>query len=435
LTDGAQRDVKSSDSQARGLWASATRGALRLGLLASGLAAASACSSSSSSGEATLDAGADSANLDSTAPAADSGADAAETSTVDAGFAFQPSNIAISDILANAASAKAESVTSTCTFRTDPTAPGTDCFTSPIAVVTQPDGSKVDLVVVMSLDVASTGAIRATGGVPIVIISLSDVTVEGSIDVSSTELNDGAGAASGAASNGVGGGAGGGAGASSTSAVGGGGASYCGAGGVAGGQTTAAVATYGNASIRPLVGGSSGGGGSAGENGVGGGAVQISAAGNLTVSAGSFIAAGGEGGTECGVSSDQGAGGGGSGGSILLEGTTVSVAGTLAANGGGGGGDYSHGPGSDATPNANPARGGAAGTSGGAGGNGSAAATLSGGPGLSSQGGNAGGGGGGAGRIRINSASGAATVSGVLSPSATTSCASQGPLLTVAAGP
>jgi hypothetical protein len=41
---------------------------------------------------------------------------------------------------------------------------------------------------------------------------------------------------------------------------------------------------------------------------------------------------------------------------------------------------------------------------------------------------NIGGGGGGAGRIRLNSTGGAATITGVLSPTLTTACVSQGAL-------
>jgi hypothetical protein len=350
-------------------------------------------------------------------------------------FTFSPSNVSAASIAAQQGSAADENLSSACEIRTDATAPEDDCFTSPIVAATQEDGSTVNLVVMQSLQVQSTGAITVSGGVPVVLVSLSNIAfLGGSIQAGSRSLDLGPGGAAGAGSNAMGGGAGGGVAASSTAAVGASGGSYCGVGGVGGGAT-ASGAVYGSASIRPLVGGSSGGGGAVG-GGAGGGGVQLTAALTLTLNTGSYISVGGQGGPFGGIAADQNAGAGGSGGSILLEAPTVTVAGTLAANGGGGGGDYSTNGGADATPNATPAAGGAAGNSEGAGGAGGAAALTAGAPGMTGTGLNAGAGGGGVGRILINSTTGGATLtSATMSPDLTTSCATQGTLRTLAEGP
>jgi hypothetical protein len=369
--------------------------------------------------------------------AIDAASDGSMAQVVDSGsaaFPFQPSNVSLSEIAGVSRMARDENVSGSCSVSTDATAPEQDCFSSPIKPVTQPDGSTVNLIVVKSLAIQSTGAIGVTGGVPLVVVSLSNVTILGaSIDAASAGLSTGPGGAGAAASNANGMGPGGGTAGSGSATVGGSGGSYCGIGGLGGGQTALGIA-YGGADIRPLVGGSAGGGGAVG-SGAGGGAIQISAAGTMALSAGSTLTVGGQGGPIAGLAADQNAGGGGSGGSILLEATSVTVAGTLAANGGGGGGAYTGAGGADATPSATPAAGGTAGASGAAGGAGGAAATSNGLPGQSGVGKKSGGGGGGTGRIRINSMSGVATVTGVLSPSFATSCVAQGPLRTAAAGP
>jgi len=357
----------------------------------------------------------------------------ADASDGGAPFPFQPSNISLAEIAQAVGKAKVENESGACSIATDASSPSQSCFSSPIKAVTQPDGSTVNLIVVKSLAVQSTGAITVTGGVPLIVVSLADVTLFGSVDAASVSLGVGPGGAGPAASNAAGMGGGGGAAGSGATKVGGSGGSYCGLGGNGGGQTTVGMA-YGNVAIRPLVGGSAGGGGAVG-SGAGGGGLQITAAGTLTLNTSASITAGGQGGPIGGIATDQNAGGGGSGGSILLEATNVTLAGTMAANGGGGGGDYSGTGGADATPNATPAPGGAGGTSDAAGGAGGAASVINGSPGMTGASVNSGGGGGGTGRIRINSMSGSATVSGVLSPAATTSCVTQGPLRTTTDGP
>ena len=353
-----------------------------------------------------------------------------------AGFTFQPSNVALSDIVANQATAVAENVTSDCTIATDPSGPNQDCFMSPIEVVKQFDGSIVNMVVVQSLTVAAGTKVSASGTVPLVIVSLSDITWAGQLLANSTtsagQIGPG-GAVSGSTDDSVGLGLGGGPAGSASAAIGAGGGSYCGKGGPGGGAT-AIASSYGDLAIRPLAGGSAGGAG-ASNGGTGGGAVQLVAQGTLTIAAGGVITVGGAGGQFGGLSTNENSSAGGSGGAILLEAVTVSVAGTLAANGGGGGGDYSNNDGADATADANPAPGAKAGTDDGAGGAGGAGATTDGSPGTVSTGLNGGGGGGGVGRIAINSKTGSAAITGTISPSTTTLCAVQTTVRPLTEGP
>jgi hypothetical protein len=346
---------------------------------------------------------------------------------------FQPSNITISDISAAIPSAQAEDVTEPCEIETDALDPNATCFMSPIRTVKQPDGSKVNLVVVKSLTIEKKGAISVTGHVPFVLLSLADVTLSGTIDAHSSLLDVGAGGGQGADADAKGSGAGGGAGGSGSKPVAGNGGSYCGAGGEGGGQSVAGP-SVGFIDLRPLVGGSAGGGGATG-SGAGGGGIQVVAAGMLTVKAGSYITVGGGAGPFAGLATGQNAGGGGSGGSILLEATSIDIAGTLAANGGGGGGAYAGASSSDATPNATPAVGGKGGADGAAGGAGGAGSAPKGSPGKAGKGLNSGGGGGGAGRIRMNSVSGSATVTGTVSPGESTLCAIVAKVRTFSDGP
>jgi hypothetical protein len=364
-------------------------------------------------------------------------------------FVFQPSNVGMADLMAAAKKAAPEDLSSGCSIGTDASSPEA-CFASPIAVVTQPDGSKVDVVVVKSLAVEATGSITVTGGVPLVIVSLGDVTFHtGSfVLANSSNLADAVGPGGGAPPGEYMAGRpapGGGSAATTDGAMGGGGGSYCGLGG-AGGGTSGPSSAWGSQDVRPLVGGASGGGAWVTDfaDSAGGGGIQIVAMAALTIEAGVYINAGGAGGLNSG---NIGTGGGGSGGSILLEATSVVVAGTLAANGGGGGGQSVDQEAGDATANATPAPGGPAGTpspgcaphsvntcQAAAGGAGSAGATISGSPGQSGASVFAGGGGGGAGRIRINSAN-APALTGVFSPDATTPCLTTAGVLPLGSNP
>jgi len=215
------------------------------------------------------------------------------------------------------------------------------------------------------------------------------------------------------------------------SGAGAGGGSYCGTGGKGGDDTGTPTtganggAAYGSANLMPLRGGSSGGL-QGNHSGAGGGALHIAASGRIDLTADAVINMGGLGGGWFGN-------GGGSGGAVLIEADTVSIAGKIGANGGAGGGGAPAGgtDGANATADAVAALGGAGGAGGSAGGVGSAGTQLSG-AAAAAVSGQPGGGGGGAGWIRINSRSGAADVTGLLSPGLTTTCATNG---TVAPNP
>jgi hypothetical protein len=361
-----------------------------------------------------------------------------DAGTID--FDFAPSNVSLATILSNASTAQAENVASSCAITTDTASPST-CLNSPISVVTQLDGSTVNLIVVSSLTVQTTGSIDVTGTVPLVIVSLSDVTfLGGNLQGNSTSDMLGTGGPGGGpgGTTGAGGGAGGGPSSSQTAIIGGGGGSYCGVGGAGGGGTQSTF--YGGDEIRPLVGGSGGGSGAAGAAGFGGGGVQIVATGAITIPAGAYITVSGGGGDFSGDGcAFQNGGGGGSGGSLLLEAPTVTVGGILAANGGGGGGAIGGTDGWDDTSGTatTPAPGGTGAPTGGAGGAGATTNGTTGATGTTcaTTGIPAGGGGGGAGRIRINSSAASATVTGTVSPAATTPCLTQGGLRGVNSGP
>jgi hypothetical protein len=198
----------------------------------------------------------------------------------------------------------------------------------------------------------------------------------------------------------------------------GGGGSYCGVGGAEGNREGLGGEPYGNEYLSPLMGGSSGGGVSSGG---GGGAFQITAGGTIRIAPTGVINMPGEG--------DQA--GGGSGGAILIEASAIVVEGVLSANGGGGDGSGSVSP-ESGQPNNLPAEGATeADKPQDGGGNGSAGDAVHGEDGHCATtpcefGGS---GGGGAGRIRINTPVGAAQVTGIVSPSLSTPCATQGVLL------
>lgn len=293
------------------------------------------------------------------------------------------------------------------------------------SVVEQSDGSEVAVFAGKNIVADAQVRIEVIGQRPLVLLSPGNVDLRGPIQAIHDSIYEAEGNAGGFSSpiaaatkgNGPGGGGPGGTGS------GAGGGSYCGKGGLGGGTPAGAVGAsgvvYGTPEVVPLYGGSSGGSGITKDAGAGGGAIQVVAGGTLTVSATGSIHVGGAGG-------NWGASGAGSGGSILLEGNEVNVAGFLAANGGGGGGQGASGAvGANASPDQNLAPGGPGTTTGtdtGKGGDGSALDNADGGPGGTT----GGGGGGGAGRIRINSASGSADISGTLSPSFATDCATEG---------
>jgi hypothetical protein len=300
--------------------------------------------------------------------------------------------------------------------------------------VTESGGSTIVVYVAKSWKIEPAGALGVRDHTPVVIVATTTIDILGKLDASGQGFTAvGGGHSGGNATVGMGPG-GGGIGSSSSPGpgVGAGGGGYCGAGGVGGGASATmgmAGPSSGTATLVPLLGGSAGGGAEL-FGGAGGGAIELVAGSSITVEAGGVVSAGGGGGSSGGRwANGQAASGGGSGGAVLFEAPRVTVAGTVAVNGGGGGGGGTpEASGSDATANATPAGGGNVGMTG-AGGNGSAAATTAGAAGSAGDTNNVGGGGGGgAGYIRINTQSGAATLSGTLSPSAGSACSVQGTL-------
>ena len=310
------------------------------------------------------------------------------------------------------------------------------CFTT---TLTQSDGTQVIVYFAKSWRIEPNANVAPGGDKAIILVALETLDVLGKIEMSAQGMSAVGGGFNGATA--AGGGKGGGAlgaGAANTPGVGGGGGAFCGGGGAGGnasGATGGGGQPYGAATLVPLAVGSAGGGGAL-FGGGSGGAIELVAGQSINVESQGVIAAGGGGGySGNGNGTGQSGSGGGSGGGILLEAPSVTVAGTVSVNGGGGGGG-SGSPNSqngvDATENAQAAAGGNSGTTG-AGGTGGAGATSAGAVGaigdLSGAGNNAaGGGGGGAGYIRINTKTGAATISGTLSPATGTTCTTQGTL-------
>jgi hypothetical protein len=269
--------------------------------------------------------------------------------------------------------------------------------------------------------IASGASILIQGSLPTIIVALGSVTIGGYIDASADLYNSSIEHIPGERLTGPGIG-----GFNSSGPQGGGGGSFCGTGGsgamgtgaVSGGSTPGSP--YGAPSLVPLWGGSAGGGVHAPDvagnaSCSGGGAVQISASKSITIAAGGFITVNGAGGVAGGDESGEG---GGSGGAILLEAPIITIAGVVEANGGEGSDPESDG----ANP---PEDGGAAVEPGVAGGTGGAGENVNGGNGDPTDAG-FGGGGGGTGRIRLNGTT--VKVTGTVSPSLGSECATQGAL-------
>jgi hypothetical protein len=293
--------------------------------------------------------------------------------------------------------------------------------------ITQTDvnQTEVGVFVMGSLTVGPNATITVTGSRPIMIVTSGAMTIKGMMTaMPGVEMNRSNGGGYNAPLSGAvdhkGRGPGGGG--APTGTNGGGGGAYCGKGGGTNGGTP-----YGSAEISPLDGGSSGGMGFDMAGG-GGGAIQLVSATSITLTTLAKINVGGGGGVLFGD-------GGGSGGAVLLEAPVVMMGGTIAANGGGGSSNSTGVSGSSGTADSIPAPGVQGGNPGGSG---SAGTAIDGTAGVYNDSsvtmiglGNYGGGsGGGAGRIRINTTTGQATVTGVLSPASTTSCVSQGKLKT-----
>jgi hypothetical protein len=317
-------------------------------------------------------------------PPLESAADAPFVPDPDAGvLGFTPSNFVPTQVDAGAdwSAAVDANVTTSCT----------NCLPVTATTISQNDGSLADVYVLKSLVIAQTAGLRLTGPNPVILAVLGAVDIQGQLLVNGSVGTAGPGGFVAGSSPGPG--AGEGPNGSADPDSNGGGGSYCGVGGAAGTSAPPAAVggpTYGNATITPLVGGSAGGVSASYSSG--GGAVQIVSGKSITVRVFGAINAGG-------------------GGSQHINGT------------GGGALSFDTG-GADATANATPAAGGSP-----YGGAGSAGTSVDGSPGTSGSGANqTGGGGGAAGRIRINSASGSATITGIVSPDLSTSCATQGTL-------
>ena len=407
---------------------------LGLGLVLAGALAGTACSASNPV-TAPADGG---TNYPPDTGVPDGGADTAPPvdGNVTGPLGFTPSNVdlngmdlsKVGDFVVGAAS---------CSIDSDEKL--TDCGTEDalaFKLMTQADGSQLAVYVARTITIPAGDTLTVQGPKnALVLVALDKIDIAGTFNAhaSGQQSISGGHALTLGLSNVKGAGPGGGAAGGNAAGSGGG---YCGAGGAGAPETgteTTGGPTYGNATLTPLVGGSSGGAGGGQSPGGGGGALQLVARNAISIAAGGVINVGGGGGGFGGGAAGnmQNASGAGSGGSILLEAATVTVAGTLAANGGGGGGGTSSAPvptGADGSASATPAPGGV--TNGiSPGGPGSAAANLTGGAGRVTAGNLPGGGGGGAGRIRINTKSGAATIaSGTISPATSTACATQGTL-------
>lgn len=256
----------------------------------------------------------------------------------------------------------------------------------------------VETCVIPAKDVSIAGTLRVVGPYPVVLAVFGRITVNGTLDVSSS-TTAGAGSVSTGCGN-VG----------STTALAGGGGGGGGSFGTGGAQGGNGGSSTGGGSPGPiqftvaLRGGCSGGAGGsgsdgpAGTGGLGGGAVYIAAKTSIDVQ-GTINASGGAGG---GGGKRAGGGGGGSGGLIGFDAPTVTLGASAAifANGGGGGEGGDSGTVGDAgAVSAGPldrAAGGDSATKGGAGGEGSLAENT-GTSGLNAEETSSGGGGGGGG--------------------------------------
>jgi hypothetical protein len=305
----------------------------------------------------------------------------------------------------------------TWTYNTD-----TGWLTNPLLASTMPQskllqvgGISVRFLSVTSLAVNKGVKLRVVGTRPLGVAAWSSITVNGTIDVSSTRdlvtgyVSNGAGADPGVCSASAPtagkekdsqGGGGGGGGFGDDGGDGGDGNDGSSAGGSKGSAVSAPSI------IRGGCGGAKGGVSSGGNGGPGGGALQLTA--RLTITIDGVLHAGGGGGATGGLLSESGGGGGGSGGYLGLEAPTVSLASSavLAANGGGGGGGVGDGTpgthGGNGPAGDGQAAGGVGGllVKGGAGGPGGHKGSLTGGPGKKATDGG-GGGGGGAGHLVI----------------------------------
>lgn len=283
-------------------------------------------------------------------------------------------------------------------------------------IVPQTNGPELCLRTAQSITVS--GYVRFKGSRPLVLLATTTimVTMSGTLDVSSTRADVGAGGNTGPCAN-VGPGAADTSPSANAGAGGGGGAGFGTPGGPGGTSDAQGGSAGGTTALTQIRGGCQGGRGGAsnsgagGDGGNGGGGVYLIAGSSITIAG--TVKANGSGGN--GGPNKAGGGGGGSGGLIAFDTPALAITGTVFANGGGGGeggaGGQTGESGSDPTSYNTRASGGNNLTNGGDGGGGSAFAnTGAAGNGASN---GAGGGGGGAGRIKVFQAS---VPTGKLSP-------------------
>jgi len=277
-----------------------------------------------------------------------------------------------------------------------------DTGTEPSCVRMMSGGTEVCVIVHASIDLGAP--VRVLGPRPLVLASMSSITIKNLLDVSSVlGKPPGAGADPTSCL----------AGATPTGSEGGHGGSFGGVGGKGGNGGLPGPAPVQITEIRGGCAGGRGGGSVLQQQpGPGGGAVYLIAKDRIVVEGViNASGAGGDAGSGCNGNGCGGAGGG-AGGLIGLDAPMIMGAGIIFANGGGGAGGsgmlVQGSPGSESPDAKSEALGG---NGSGAGGNGSVGNLLDGQPGKDGQGG--GGGGGGAGVIYVR---GTFTVSGGVSP-------------------
>jgi hypothetical protein len=202
---------------------------------ASTLIAAAACGSSS--GSSPIDAGTDADQTQTKQDAGQQGGEDAAPSGVSLGFT--PTNLTPGQLPSSSADGGAPGAVTisdpNCTIDTDQ---GTiSCSSAPFGY-TQVAGTAGSLAVfvVGSLTVQGAGQLRVQGSLPLAIVALDTVTIDGALNAGATSTTAVAGGASATHDGQAGGGPGGGAAASSPYSAAGG--SYCGVGGAGGAGTS-----------------------------------------------------------------------------------------------------------------------------------------------------------------------------------------------------
>lgn len=268
--------------------------------------------------------------------------------------------------------------------------------------------------VIAGSSITQSGTVTVIGTKPLVLVSMTTVTINGTLEIASHRIGgivaagaNAVGCSAGTAPGTSGGGAGG-----SFGALGGAGGGTnltATAGGVAG------IAMAAPNALRGGCAGQNGNAGTPGTGGAGGGALYMIAETQINV-IGSVNASGASG--TNGVTTIAGGGGGGSGGMIGLD-SPIVTGGTIFANGGGGGegsGNTTAGaPGNDPLSGAGGVGGSALSTNGGDGGGGQGGTTTN--PGAGANGTATGGGGGGGGSVGVIKLHRASSISGgIVSP-------------------